>query len=327
VPNSSITDVEAGNAMTRRGLVLGCGGTVGGAWQVGALAAVAERFDWDPRTADVIVGTSSGSTLATMLGAGVGVDEMVAAQHGDLVARESVRTFFTDPPAMLPKAPIGLPASPRLALTGLARGRQLVALSGLAPTGRTDPSFLDDLVDDLVPSGEWVDHPRTWIVAASLTTGSRTAFGSPRAPKAAMRDAVRASWAVPGWYPAVTINGSDYLDGGMVSPASADLVRNEPLDEVVIIAPMASNDGSKVKGIAGRAEALLRKPMSRTLEHEVTQLKANGIKVTRVHPGAADLALMGPNFMDPRRRIAALECALAHVPYRLDVELSGGMPR
>ena len=42
----------------RRGLVLGGGGTLGAAWMIGALCALQEERGFDPRTADMIVGTS-----------------------------------------------------------------------------------------------------------------------------------------------------------------------------------------------------------------------------------------------------------------------------
>lgn len=303
--------------MTRRGLVLGCGGTVGGAWTVGALAAVERALAWDPRTAEVIVGTSSGSTIATMLGAGVGVEEMLDAQRDRSTARTSVRRFFTQPPRMLPRLPIGPPGSPMLTIAGLRRRSSVTALSGLVPNGRTSASFLGDLVDDLVPAGGWVQHPATWIVAVDLLTGTRIPFGSLHAPTASMREAVAASWAVPGWFPAVSINGLHYVDGGVASPASVDLVASLQLDEVVLIAPMASAGAEVGRGVLGRAERLLRAPMSRTLDAEVAKLEGAGTRVIRVQPMSADLDVMGPNFMDPRRRLPALEASLRLVPERL----------
>lgn len=303
--------------MTTRGLVVGCGGTVGGAWAVGALKAVADALDWDPRTADVIVGTSAGATMATMLGAGVGIDEQLAAQRGDPAARASVRLFYTDPPANRPRVPLGLPGSLRMSLAGLRARRPLAALAGLAPAGREDPSFLDDLVDDLVP-GKWVDHRATWVVGVDLAGGDRVAFGSPAAPDAELRDAVRASWAIPGWYPPVPIAGGRYIDGGAVSPTSADLVAGLGLDEVVIVAPMAS---ARTTGFG--AERAVRAPMSRIVEAEVAALRASGVRVLRVHPEETELRVMGWNFMDPGHRIAALDAALTHVPVRLAVGSEG----
>jgi len=48
---------------TRRGLVLGAGGVLGAAWEIGALCALEEVADFDLRTAEVIIGTSAGSAI------------------------------------------------------------------------------------------------------------------------------------------------------------------------------------------------------------------------------------------------------------------------
>ena len=47
----------------RVGLVLGAGGVLGGAWLTGALHALATETEWDPASADHIVGTSAGSMI------------------------------------------------------------------------------------------------------------------------------------------------------------------------------------------------------------------------------------------------------------------------
>ena len=60
--------------MARVGLVLGAGGIVGQAYHAGVLAAIELDLGWDPREADVIVGTSAGSVV----GAGDGGEEGVA---------------------------------------------------------------------------------------------------------------------------------------------------------------------------------------------------------------------------------------------------------
>src|SRR6478752_3905851 len=65
-------------AMISIGLVLGAGGVLGGAYHAGALAALAEVTGWDPRTADLIVGTSAGAHTAATLRAGVSAADHLA---------------------------------------------------------------------------------------------------------------------------------------------------------------------------------------------------------------------------------------------------------
>ncbi|MER2208920.1 MAG: patatin, partial [Rhodococcus sp. (in: high G+C Gram-positive bacteria)] len=45
------------NSTPKRGLAIGCGGTLGFAWTVAALASVRDALDWDPREATAIIGT------------------------------------------------------------------------------------------------------------------------------------------------------------------------------------------------------------------------------------------------------------------------------
>lgn len=50
--------------------------------------------------------------------------------------------------------------------------------------------------------------------------------------------------------------------------------------------------------------------MTRTLDAECAALRAAGTRVVRIEPTAADLEVMGGNFMDPRRRLTVLETSL-----------------
>jgi len=293
-----------------RGLVLGCGGTLGAAWTTAALHSLQQALDWDPREADIVVGTSAGAELAAMLGSGLGVADLLDSQ----LAREGcdfdLLTHFANPPRALPPRPALFPGSPRLARHALAGTVPVLAgLSGLLPQGRAGTAWLAALADRLAPDGGWVRHPATWLVATDFDTGRRTAFGHPQAPRAALRDALRASWAVPGWFPPVRIDGHRYADGGISSTASADLLIPHGLDEVYVLAPMSSSIPVSRKGL-GRAEALLRRVMTRTLDTECAALRAVGSRVFRIEPTAADLDVMGGNFLDGRRRLTVLETAL-----------------
>ncbi|GAC57057.1 hypothetical protein GOHSU_16_00140 [Gordonia hirsuta DSM 44140 = NBRC 16056] len=68
--------------MTRVALAIGCGGTIGGAWSVAALHALAEQLDWDPRQAQVLQGTSAGAELVTLLAGGYSTADLVDMQSG-----------------------------------------------------------------------------------------------------------------------------------------------------------------------------------------------------------------------------------------------------
>lgn len=297
-------------ATPTRGLVLGCGGTLGAAWTTGALHSLQEALRWDPRDADVVVGTSAGAELAAMLGSGIGVRDLLAAQLAGEQAPPALLRHFATPPRGIPPRPAALLGSPRLARRALGGALPvLTGLSGLLPRGRGDTARLAAVADFLAPDGQWVAHPATWLVATDFDTGRRTPFGHPGTPPVALRDALRASWAVPGWFPPVRIDGRRYADGGISSPTSADLLVPCGLDEVYVVAPMSSLSPGRRSGL-GRAEAVLRRVMTRILSAECAALSAAGTRVIRIEPTAADLRAMGGNLMDGRRRPAVLETSL-----------------
>lgn len=305
----------------RRGLVLGCGGTLGFAWSAVALAEVERALGWDVRTAEVLVGTSAGSELAAILGSGRTPAQVLAALDRAPDADPVLAGHLAVHPGMVPPVPLPALPAPRAVLAGVRRREPLAALAGLAPRGRGDASWLRAFGDALAGDHGWVDHPATWLVAADARTGERVAFGSPGAPRATLGEAIAASWGIPGWFPPVSIAGRRYVDGGAVSTGSVDLVAPLGLDEVVVIAPMTTAGGLPARGL-DRAERLLRNAMTPVLDREVARLASQGTRVVRIEPGAAELAAMGPNFMDLRRREATLDAARAALPTTIERALA-----
>lgn len=292
----------------RRGLAIGCGGTLGFAWTAVALDAIEQELGWDTRTAEVLIGTSAGSELVAALGSGHTPADLLAALDGAADADPVLAGHVHRHPGAAPPVPaLRFPGS-GLLRSGVRDRSAYTALAGLLPTGRGDASWLRAYGDALADRTGWVEHPQTWIVATDTSSGGRVAFGSPDAPRAALGDAIAASWAIPGWFPPVEIDGRHYLDGGSSSSVSADLLLPLELDELVVLAPMTSAGGQPGRGLS-RIERVLRKQMTRGLDNEVAQLRAAGTKVIRVEPTAADLDAMGANFMDLRRREATLASA------------------
>ncbi|MEC3954812.1 patatin-like phospholipase family protein [Nocardia sp. CDC153] len=310
------------NGSQRRGLAIGCGGTVGMAWIVAALASVRDVLGWDPREADVMIGTSAGAEALTMLGSGIGVDELVDMQRGKSTNPILTAHMRSEPGRFppLPRPRLGAPArAARELLSRPGNGHALLtAGSGLLPRGSGDPSWLQRLAERLNPGRDWVAHPATWLVAMDNATGERVPFGAPSAPEANLGAALRASWAVPGWFPAVSIAGREYIDGGAASTASVDLLIPADLDEVVVIAPMASTGRVPATGAGHVLERQLRNRMSEKLDREITMLRSHGVKVLRLDATADDLAVMGPNFMDGRRRLDTFEHSLASTRRRVE---------
>src|SRR4029077_17844756 len=80
----------------------------------------------------------------------------------------------------------------------------------------------------------------TGFGAVDYASGRRAVFGRPGAPAARLPDAVVASCSIPGWYQPAVIDGRRYVDGGVRSPTSLGMVARAGLDEVFVLAPMAS---------------------------------------------------------------------------------------
>jgi NTE family protein len=297
-------------------LAIGCGGTLGFAWTAVALRELEDALGWDVRSADVLVGTSAGSELVAILGSGRTPQQTLEALEGLEAADAVLTAHLSQHPGHIPPRPeLGFPGR-GLVRAGVQRKSTYTALAGLLPRGRGDATWLREFGDALSGDDGWVTHQNAWIVAADAASGERVAFGKPGAPAARVGDAVAASWAIPGWFPPVVIGDHTYFDGGSVSSVSADLLLDADLDEVVIVAPMTTEGGVPGRG-ANRVERLLRRQMTRGLDHEVALLRAAGIRVIRVEPGADELAAMGPNFMDLSRRSATLSAAKNSLPDRV----------
>ena len=301
--------------MTRTGVVLGAGGVLGAAWTIGALAALQEQRGWDPREADVLVGTSAGSVLASFLGCGIGVDVLLDHQRGIVNAEAPDISYDPDsdsggalPP--LPRPGIGSPRGVLNTALHPWRVTPMGAVSAVLPQGRGSLDPVGELVDAVCPRGAWAAHPETWIVAMDYDSGRRVAFGRDGAPHSGLRDAVMASCAIPGWYAPARIGGRRYVDGGACSPTSLDLVASLGLDEVVVLSPMTSLDYDRPTTVAERIERRFRRLVTKRLVGEAKKVAATGTKVTLLGPGAEDLAVIGANLMDPRRREAVLETSV-----------------
>jgi NTE family protein len=309
-----VTTMRQPTEQPRRGFVFGAGGVLGVAWTVGALEALAEARGIDAREADVLVGTSAGSVVSALLGSGVGVDVMGGHQRGDsgtLVPSDVEYDYDRDQGGSLPPRPKLTLGSPKLIGSTLRRPWAVTpaaAVSAFLPAGR---GSLDSVARAVarVSTPQWPAAPRTWIVAMDYDSGRRTVFGRDGSPETPLSEAVRASCSIPGWYQPVRIGARRYVDGGVCSTCSADLLAGEGLDEVFVFAPMAAYVSDRPKDPILILERRWRSIVTRRLTREVRKLEAAGTKVTVLTPGVASLRLMGANLMDPRRRVAVLESA------------------
>ncbi len=296
----------------RIGLVLGAGGVAGIAYHAGILAALSEALGWDPRTADVVVGTSAGSVTAAGLRAGLSAGDVFARCVGTPLTPEGAAVLATADAAVDGRDFLSdqarftlVPAALRVVWAAgrrPGRVRPGAVLAGLLPPGRVSTSVIADSVAAMFPDG-WPSRP-TWICAVHLDDGVLTEFGRHGAPPAGMGQAVAASCAIPGYFTPVPIGGVRYVDGGAHSTSNLATVADEDLDLVVVSAPMARAGArpSFPDGIPAALGAAGRELNRLQLQLEARRLRARGTEVVAFSPTLQDRSVMGLNPMDPARR-------------------------
>ncbi|MBW3666382.1 MAG: patatin-like phospholipase family protein [Actinobacteria bacterium] len=224
--------------MTRVGLVLGGGGITGAAYEMAALLALELATGWNPNDADVLVGTSSGSFVGSLLRHdALTVDSLVMPEDERADVAERIRSHVHTRgrgPGIGKWLRHGVvPGLRRPGLTMLLGTPAPYHASGLA-------AWVTTQIGEEAAGG-WPERS-TAIVAYDVRRSARVGFGTANAPVVGIADAVAASSAVPLFFAPYEIDGDLYVDGGVVSGTNADLVlaSPEPLDFVLVIAPMAA---------------------------------------------------------------------------------------
>jgi NTE family protein len=324
------------------GLVLGAGGVVGGAFHTGVLAAIAETTGWDARSADLIVGTSAGAVMGAVLRGGLSPADQYAHATGRPLSAEgrviaNRLTGLSDLPVRARRGWSSRPASPGMISASLRSPwppRPGKALAGLLPPGiySTEPigARIRELYDATAGTdgARWPDDP-LWVCTVRLGDGRRVVFG--RDDDADIGTAVAASCAVPGFMTPVESGGRRYVDGGAHSPTNADLAAGLGLDVVVVVSAMSATWRAGWRALRPSPTVGNRVLAGMTLDREVRAIRASGTPVLVIQPTDADLAVMGPGWMDLARRGPVAEQASASTVRRLRhpsvVDLVALLPR
>lgn len=288
----------------RIGLVLAAGGSVGIAYHGGVLSALEEITGWDPRGAEIMIGTSAGSLTAAMLRAGVPAGDLACISEGRELSPEGARLAALGRPRRPRPGPLDAlnfrPVSdPGAVLRGLARPWSVrpkaLALAALPAGGIATEPISAGI--DAVYGGRWADRP-LWLCSYDLRAGRRVVFGRPGAPPTTVGRAVAASCAIPMYFRPVVIGGRRYVDGGVHSMINLDLVADWDLDLVVAVSPM-----SQATRLGPLSPAtVMRQPLRVRLRAEVDALRRAGVPVVAIQPGRRVAAVMGVNPMDAARR-------------------------
>jgi NTE family protein len=233
----------------QRALVLGAGGLAAIAWETGLLAGLARR-GVDLAAAELVVGTSAGSTVAAQLGGSRDLEALVRAQ---LDRTTSELTPDRDPASVAERAAVW----DDLARGGdvLAARRRVGAIALAAPT--VDEATRRAVIAARLHGADWPSRPLL-VPAVDAATGELVVFR--REDGVALVDAVAASCAVPATWPPVTIGDRRYVDGGVRSGTNADLARHADRVVVLQVGDARPDDAAAVGPLEDRPGLLVLRP-------------------------------------------------------------------
>ncbi len=276
--------------MGERALVVGGGGASGNAWAIGVIAGL---FDagLDVTQADLIVGTSAGSTVAAQITSTTRPTELFAAI---LAAVPPARTGPAGSDAG--RVPIG-PATNHMERTGAiiaaardaADMRRRMGAAALEMDAASDGSAQAQwraTVAARLPSQRWPQQT-VRIVAVDAHSGEPVVFD--RHSGVELADAVAASCANGFGVPPYRIGERRYIDGGYRANENADLAAGYA--RVLVLSPLG---GRSRHPLAWRTH----------LAAQAGELRAGGSRVETICPDSKFLNALGAgvNMMDVSRR-------------------------
>ena len=279
-----------GGISGERALVLGGGGSAGNAWLIGVIAGL---FDagLDVTEADLIIGTSAGSTAAAQI-TSASPTELLA---GILAAGSQQRTGPVEPDGG--RVPIG-PAADHMERTSgiiaaaedaadMRRRMGAAALEMDAASDGSGQTRWRATVAARLPSQRWPERT-VLIVAVDAHTGEPVVFD--RHSGVDLVDAVAASTSNGFGVPPYSIGDSRYIDGGYRRNENADLAAG--YERVLVLSPFG-----------GRSRHPPEWGMH--LAAQVDELRAGGSRVETIFPDGDSLNAFGANVMDLSTRAPA----------------------
>jgi len=274
-------------AAGERALVLGGGGSAGNAWLIGVIAGL---FDagLDVTEADLIIGTSAGSTAAAQITSATPA-ELLA---GILSAAPQQRTGPAGSDgARVPNRPVAdhMERTSRIIAAAedaadMRRRMGAAALEMDAPPDGSGPARWRATVAARLPSQRWPERT-VLVVAVNAHTGEPVVLD--RHSGVDLADAVAASTANGIGVPPYGIGGSRYIDGGYRRNENADLAAG--YGRVLVLSPLG-----------GRTRHPLEWGMQ--LAAQVDELRARGSRVETILPDSNSRNAFGSNLMDPSTR-------------------------
>ncbi|MGP4056845.1 patatin-like phospholipase family protein [Mycobacterium sp. 4D054] len=223
-------------ADSTRALVLAGGGLAGIAWETGVLLGICEEAPAAGKKlldADVLVGTSAGSTVVAQLGSGLPLqdlfDRQLSDEHG---AREIHPGVSIDTITDLFLTAMTTP--------GATREQKLRRIGAVAAdTDTVAEAVRRAVIEHRLPTRRWPARAMR-VTAIDIATGELVVFDADSG--VGLVDAVAASCAVPGVWPPVTIGDRRYMDGGVGSTVNMSAAQD--CGAAVVLVPSRADSPS-----------------------------------------------------------------------------------
>ncbi len=271
--------------MKKFGLILGGGGVVGIAWEIGVAAGLHEAIGFSARDAAVVVGSSAGSAAGALLSVGRPIEELVAQQRhvpGNVAPRPAAATGGGT--SVVPDEIMRLLVSNQGNIE--ERARKIGPLAMKAPVSLNEEAFVASFVR-MFGTAEW---PETDLRATTADCASGASVLLSRADGIDLARAVAASCAIPGFFPPISVNGRWMMDGPR-GGFYGGLVKEKGVEAIIFIGP-----------VGALPEGLRTNP-------EIDALEASGIPVARIE-GGPGLASLGADLMDISARARAVDAGI-----------------
>ncbi|SDZ33062.1 patatin-like phospholipase family protein [Herbiconiux ginsengi] len=285
---SSLHETSPSAPSRERALVLGGGSSAGNAWLIGVIAGLADS-GLDVTEADLMIGTSAGSTAAAQITSAsparlyADILSTPVPQRHAPVATNGSRGFVGSPDDQLRRMTEIIAASADV--VDMRRRQGAAALAKDVTSDGSEHGRWRSTVAARLPGQDWPEH-RIAITAVDAHTGEPVVFD--RDSGVDLADAVAASCA--GGF-AYRIGARRYIDGGYRrSSENADLAAG--YQRVLVLSPLG-----------GRT--LLPLDWGMQLAVQVDELRAGGSSVETVLPDGDSLAAFGGSMMNLASRPAS----------------------
>ena len=274
--------------MSERALIFGGGGSAGNAWEIGVIAGL---FDagLDVTEADLIIGTSAGSTAAAQIASATLPTELLA---NILASAPQPRTGpVGSGPGRVRNVPVANHMEITSGIIGAAEDaadmRRRMGAAALEMDTAPDSSGQTQwraTVAARLPSQHWPQRPLL-IVAVDAHTGEPIVFDRYRGVD--LVDAVAASCANGFGVAPYSIGDNRYIDGGYRSNENADLAAGYA--RVLVLSPFGGRSRTPVD-------------WGMHLATQVEELRSRGSSVETIFPDDDSRNAFGDNVMDPSTR-------------------------